>query len=150
MHCELCGKDAQLFIALVEGTQLKVCTQCSTFGKVLRKDALTQIPQAKMAVQRQPASIERIVDDYAKRIKTAREKYGLGQQDFAKMLSIKESFLHKVETGTFEPPLDIARKLEKALHIVLVETREEGTTASLKKERTNDGLTIGDILKVKH
>ena len=147
MHCEVCGKDTELFTAMVEGTQLHVCANCGRFGKILRR---VPPPSAhKPAVQREPEPVERIVEDYAQRIRTAREKRNLSQQDFAKTLTIKESLLHKIETGTFEPPIDLARKLEHTLRIVLVQMREESTTMSTQKENKSDGLTIGDILKMK-
>ena len=37
------------------------------------------------------------------------------QKQFAKYINLKESMLHKIETGSFEPPLDMAKKLEKIL-----------------------------------
>ena len=62
---------------------------------------------------------------------------------------LKESLLHKIETGSFEPTIDLARKLERLLHIVLVETRGETLAAVAKSEHKSEGLTIGDILKLK-
>jgi putative transcription factor len=71
------------------------------------------------------------------------------QQDFAKQLQVKESLLQKLESGTSEPDMDLARRLEKLLHVTLVEIREESVTISSDKEEPSAGLTIGDILKKK-
>ena len=35
MMCAMCGKDAKLFLAAVEGTELKVCGSCARFGKII-------------------------------------------------------------------------------------------------------------------
>jgi putative transcription factor len=148
MQCELCGKTAELMSALVEGTQMQVCANCGRYGKVLRKAPPPATPK-QAPVKREPAQIERVVSDYAQRIKNAREKQKLGQQDFAKLINLKESMLHKLETGQWEPPIDIARKLERILRITLVEVREEVSTASIQQEKRPEGLTIGDILKTK-
>lgn len=149
MQCELCGKDTELFTAVVEGIQLRVCAGCGRFGKVLRRAP----PPASLAkpapVRTEPAKIERIMDDYGQRIRAAREKQGLTQEDFAKRVMVKESLVHKMETGTFEPDIELARKLERLLHIRLVEVREESETGTARKEDRPAGLTIGDILKLK-
>lgn len=148
MQCELCGKDTELFTAMVEGTQLRVCANCGRFGKVLRR---VQPPAGAKhaAVKREPARVEQIVSDYGQRIKAAREKRGLTQLDFAKLVTVKESLIHKMETGHFEPPIDMARKMEKILHITLVEVQEESAVVKTEKEERSEGLTIGDILKLK-
>lgn len=149
MQCELCGKDTELFAAMVEGTQLKVCANCGRFGKVLRK---VQLPESRkpVSVNREPVIFEQIVSDYALKIKAAREKRGLTQEDFAKLVTVKESLIHKMETGHFEPPIDIARKMEKILHVTLVEMSQESSVIQQKKEERPEGLTIGDILKLKN
>lgn len=148
MQCELCGKDANLVTALVEGTRLKVCATCGRFGKILQR-APSPAETRQKIVRAAPEPVERVVDDYAQRIKAAREKRGLTQEDFAKLIMVKESLLHKLETGQYEPPLDLARKLERILRIQLVEKREEGVTAPVAKEKRPEGLTIGDILNLK-
>ena len=144
MQCELCGKVTELVVAMVEGTQLNVCANCGRFGKVL-----TRTPQAapRKAQQARTVPVEQVVADYASRIRTAREKRGLTQEEFAKIIQVKESLLHKMETGNFEPPLDTARKLERILHINLVEVQQETENATGAKESKPAGLTIGDILK---
>lgn len=148
MHCELCGKDTGLFTAIVEGTQLRVCAGCGRFGKVLSR---AQPPAARKSapVKQEPVMIEQIVGDYAQRIRTARERHSMTQEEFAKRIMVKESLVHKMETSHFEPPLDLARKLEKLLRITLVEIREESTVQTTKEESRPAGLTIGDILKLK-
>jgi ribosome-binding protein aMBF1 (putative translation factor) len=54
-----------------------------------------------------------------------------------------------METGHFEPPIEIARKMEKILHVALVEMSQESSVIQQKKEERPEGMTIGDILKLK-
>jgi putative transcription factor len=147
MHCELCGKDTELFTAMVEGAQMKVCANCGKFGKVLRREIAPA--RAKQApALREPEIIERLVSDYGQRIRAAREKQGLTQEEFARKIMQKESLLHKMETGTFEPQIELARKLERVLGITLVEVRQDMPIAVAKTGHA-EGMTIGDILKAK-
>jgi putative transcription factor len=147
MRCELCGKETELFTAVVEGAQMQVCAACGSFGKVLRRAAPPRTAPVKQKAE--PVQVERLVEDYGQRIRVAREKRNLTQADFAKLIQLKESLVHKLETGHFEPTIEQARKLEHALGIALVETREETMMITPRKDGAPAGLTIGDILKLK-
>ncbi len=142
--CELCGKDTQLFVAIVEGSKLNVCSNCGRFGKVLRKPPVVV---QKKASEAKIVPVEVVVTDYALLIRTAREKSGLTQKDFAGSLNEKESIIQKIENGLFVPPIAMARKLEKLLKIKLVEVEQEGEVS--KEKRASGPLTIGDLLNVK-
>lgn len=148
MNCEMCGKDTELFNAVIEGTQLKVCAGCGKYGKILRKISLPS-PKQVIVKREEPVQVEQIVSDYAQKIKSAREKRGMTQLEFSKLIAVKESLIHKMETGHFEPPIDMACKMEKTLHITLVEVREEAAIAKQKKEELTEGMTIGDLIKLK-
>ena len=156
--CELCGKPAT-GRALIEGVDVWTCAACATFGKAIpvsrsvgagtiggRKNTGGARPTLKPALP--PAPILVIVSDYAKRIRDARTKTGLTQKEFALKINTKDSVLHHWETGTTEPTLDEARKLEKNLHVTLI---EETTPAAVTSEtkKASAGLTIGDVLKIK-
>jgi len=142
--CELCGKDAPLINALVEGTQMNVCQPCGKFGKVIQKPFAHF---AKQPLAKEPEVVEVVVSDYAQRIRSAREKSGKTQKEFAMMLNEKESIIHKIENSMFVPPISMAKKLEKLLKIKLVEIEEEEKTETAKK--SSGPLTIGDILNLK-
>lgn len=149
MQCELCGKITELFTTVVEGAQMQVCATCGKFGKVLRKAAPVRAAAPVRKAASEPVQVERIVEDYGERVRAAREKRGLTQQDFAKLVTVKESLVHKMETSHFEPDIETARKLERVLHITLVETRVEGGIVDKQKDDRPAGLTIGDILNMK-
>jgi putative transcription factor len=155
MQCDMCGKDEQLFQTDIEGGTLNVCKKCSRYGKVISvvrekkadRHAEKGIPgvEARSLLKKELVLI--IADDYAKKIKDARQKLGLKQEELARMLAEKESLIHKMENGQFEPSISMARKLEKYLRIKLVEQHEESHAS---QGRVKSGsLTIGDIIQIK-
>ncbi len=148
MNCDLCGKETELFRALVEGTELTVCSGCSKYGKITGKvkapppEQKTQ--EKKKAEAEEP--IDAVVGNFGELIKKKREDLGLNQSDFAKRIAEKESILHKLETGGIKPTLDRARELERLLGLKLVEElREE----PLSQQKSNDIMTLGDFVKIK-
>ena len=151
MNCEMCGKETEdLFTAVIEGTNLKVCERCTKHGKIIEKIKPSVLPKKiKKIVQPKEHEIEiveAVVDDYAKKIRDARSKAGMTQKEFAKKINEKESLLHKMETGAFKPSIPAAKKLQKMLRIKLIEEREE-EEIEMPKEKKGEALTIGDILK---
>ena len=143
MGCELCGKDEPLSKALVEGTMMAVCKVCGKFGKVLSAPAITQ---KKVQQQKAEPSLD-VVEDFAQKIRDAREKSGQTQKEFAMKLNEKESLLSKLETGAVKPSIPLAQKLEKLLKIKLVDSQGEGVVENQRK--TSGHLTIGDIIQDK-
>lgn len=149
INCDLCGKvDERLNRTLIEGVELNVCSACSKFGKVLApvKKFAPKSYARKVPIEEEE-KIELLVEGYADIIKKKRELMGLTQTDFAKKINEKESIIHKIETGVFEPSLALAKKLEKALGVKLIEEREEKHEAF--KKRKIEGFTLGDFINVK-
>ena len=151
MNCDMCGKETGLLKAIVEGTQLKVCPDCSKFGRVIGRIAEPISEKKKKQVEEKeagPEIVEGIISDYPAKVKNARESAGLKQEELAKKLNEKESVIHKIETGHYEPNLALARKLEKFLKIALVESYE--IEKEEKAKTSSEGpLTIGDLIKMK-
>jgi putative transcription factor len=153
--CEMCGADETLYKTTIEGSDLKVCRKCSGFGKVISvvrepvKVKPKKVAALVSSVQTQDPTehIQVIVEDYAERIKAAREKLGLKQEELAKAIAEKESLIHKLESGLFEPPITLARKLENRLRIHLVDQHEEKHEKASKSGSAS--LTIGDVLTMK-
>jgi len=151
INCDLCGKvDEQLNRTLIESVELTVCGACSKFGKILapvkRYSPKEQHRMIQKAGQKEE-KIEILVENYADLIKKKRESMGLSQKDFASKLNEKESMIHHIETGTFEPTLEMARKLERILGIKLVEEHEE--KHQMQKTKREEGFTLGDFIKIK-
>lgn len=160
MACDLCGKEGQLYQAKVEGSVMTLCEQCKAYGEVIRR-----IPGAKEkeAIAKQQATRQEerasysslapkgevlllVRPDYGKVIKAARERTGIKQEDMAKRLKIKESQLHKYESGTHMPDLETARTLERELRIKLVQEHVESGDAPAAG-RASGPLTLGDFIK---
>ena len=155
MNCDLCGKkDESLNRALIEGVELDVCLACSKFGKVIApvkryspKEQHKMVQRAQQNSVQKEEKMELLAENYDEIIKKRREFMGLSQKDFAMKLNVKESTIHHIETGAFEPPLEMARKLEKFLGVKLVEEHEEKHIA--QKAKREEGFTLGDFIRIK-
>jgi len=144
--CEMCGEDEKLFKTDIEGVDLNVCRNCGKFGKV-RGPAKVILPKVKKVQTRQVSELMQVItDDYAKRISLARQKMGLKQKEFARIIKEKESVVQKIEQGQFEPSMRLARKLENHLRIKLVVQHEEKHEQKSKTGKT--ALTIGDMIEI--
>ncbi|MBI2208727.1 TIGR00270 family protein [Candidatus Woesearchaeota archaeon] len=149
MLCDMCGSSGSMFKAEVEGAVLTVCQNCSRFGKILgavKQHEVEKIRQKK--AEEKPEAMDIIVDNYAEKIRKGREELGLTQKDFAKKLNEKESLIHQLESGNFHPNIELAKKLQKALGIKLIEEYEE-KHEELRHEKA-EGFTIGDFIKTKN
>ena len=151
INCDMCGRDTQLFKADIEGTILNVCGDCSRFGKIIKtlRRERTEIFKKKEVKQEKPKEeiILSIVGDYGDIIKKKREELGISQEDFAKKINEKISLIHKIEVNQLEPNIELANKIEKFLHIHLIEQQELQKGSFDNKKR--DFFTIGDFIKVK-
>jgi len=142
--CEICGDKEAIMMAIIEGSLLNVCDSCARFGSIIR---VKQIAKEEKPVKKLTTELINIINpEYPNLIKNAREKLGLKQKELAFKINEKESIIHKLETGTLQPTILLARKLEKILKINLVELYQEShENLNLK----DDKLTIGDLLKLK-
>ncbi|UCD04218.1 MAG: TIGR00270 family protein [Candidatus Woesearchaeota archaeon] len=123
-ECEICGKSSyDLSYVKVEGTLFKVCLNCASLGN--KVEGYVDKPMKKI-----PPSIKRrednqvIVSDYGRRVSVGRQHAGLKQEDLAKKINERLSHIKAVESGKRTPSLKLARKLENALNIVLIERGE--------------------------
>jgi len=147
MDCEVCGRQDAKLKAIIEQTEFTVCDNCARFGKVVSGSQQRRVIPKKPVFQREkPAEpVERIIPNYGEIIKLAREKLSLSQEDFAKRINEKISLVHKVETNSYEPPIDIAKKIERFLRVKLVYVVEDSNE---KADNVKSGeLTIGDVIK---
>ena len=146
----MCGQETNLINAEIEGIDMSVCHKCARFGKVKevsrdKAQILKRFSQKPFRSEPHLEFNERIIPDYPQKIREARERLGLNQEDFAKKINEKESILHKMETGSFKPSLSLARKLEKILGIQLIQEIEEEKVSTTKI--ASEGFTIGDLIK---
>ncbi|MAG15557.1 TIGR00270 family protein [Candidatus Woesearchaeota archaeon] len=147
MNCDLCGKEAELFKAIVEGSEMTVCHGCGGYGKVIGKVQIAVEEKKKnKPVMQTTEAMEDVVSNFGELLKRKREELGLNQKDFASKIAEKESILHKLETGAIVPTLERARKLEKMLGLKLVEElKDEPVT----QQKSSAEMTLGDMIKIK-
>lgn len=149
----MCGAEEKLFKAEVEGTILEVCKNCAKFGKIIGpvKEGERKKEEREKKIERRVMPerelMQLINPDYSEIIKKKREKLGLKQEELAKKIAEKESLIHKIESGQFEPGMDLARKLEKFLNIKLIEQHEE-VKIDLGEKRGGPA-TLGDVVVIK-
>jgi putative transcription factor len=149
----MCGKEAPLYKAKVEGSVLDVCEGCARFGEVIRAPQRrhAEAPQRRpMPIPKRKEIIQVITDDYANKVRTARERMGLTQEEFSKRLNERWSEMQKIESGKMKPSIETARKLEKLLGISIVEEHGEGGDIPIENEKPNKNeFTLGDFIKTK-
>jgi putative transcription factor len=159
MLCEMCSSPNVAFKIDVEGSRLNVCDKCSKYGRIIvrinssspsdkKKDSKTSVVDS--SVNKKTESVQLIKPDFAKIVRTAREKTGLTQEEFSKRINERESIVNKIESGHMKPDLLLARKLEKSLKISIVENVEiESSTNPGEKKKGPGGLTLGDLIGLK-
>jgi putative transcription factor len=167
MRCEVCGRKihSESVRAIIEGARLTVCVECSKHGTVVYDDTQGVAAQGATApsptksyakipvIMRKPAAPQvqittELVEDYAVKIRAAREKLGLSHEDLGKKINEKASLLRHIETGKTSPNNQLATKLEHALKIkLMVPIADEKVTAAPKKA-ASEGLTLGDLIEM--
>lgn len=164
MRCEVCGRKihSDPVKAVIEGAKLTVCVECSKHGRVLYGDEAASTPAAApsptKSYQHIPVIMKKppvaqvqitteLVEDYASKIRTARQKLGLTHIDLGKKIMEKESLLRHIETGKASPNNQLATKLEHALKITLmVPIADEKVTVTAPSKVAAGGMTLGDLI----
>ena len=154
MICELCGKGSNACKRVrIEGSIVVACASCCTLGEVVGPAvAPVKKPVVKKVVETpkqdfKPEIEFELVEGYGKRIKDAREKKGLKQEDLGRMISEPASFIHHLELGHAEPSDEVAKKLQAKLGIQLLVRHVEDDSAV--KSAHSGALTLGDVVVVK-
>ena len=158
MICEICGSEVRhLRTVVVDRATLDVCDRCSRFGKPVEvrpgPDRASKAPRRatgskKASVGRKTADFD-VIDGYGAKIRSARERKGLTQEDLGKKVSEKSSTIHRLESETLAPSIALARKLERFLKISLLEEAglEEEITSSVHSD--GDNITLGEVIRVR-
>lgn len=153
-QCEICGKDTALCQCLIEGCTMSVCNNCAKFGEKLSGFSMPSVQREGKRRAAMPAKneikkeTEIIVSSSAgNKVKDAREKKGLTQEQLAKAVAEKSSVIQRIESGHMSPAIVTAEKLEKFLGIRIMEEME---SEEIRKEASDDeGFTIADLIKKK-
>lgn len=161
-YCEICGCKIQgnSQKIMIEGTALIVCQNCANvkasysihkqknekiFKRTLNKKVEPVIKKTELDKNKYD-----IVEDYSIRIKSKREELGLTIEVLAKQVNEKESVIRKLESGKLRPDIYLAKKLEKALKIVLLAPQEQ-IASELWNEgfHNNQNITLGDVVELR-
>jgi len=163
MQCEMCGETIRGVPKLVrvEGAELSVCSRCEKFGTEVQQVRRTDIRAPVKGPASRPVPSPaggtgqvrykrdmfdymegEIVEDYAARIRHAREEKGLSQKDLAMQMKEKEHLIRKIENSDLIPEEGVRKKLEKALDIKLLDV--PGTDDE-KKVQSKLTPTLGDL-----
>ncbi|MEM2133478.1 MAG: multiprotein bridging factor aMBF1 [Candidatus Jordarchaeaceae archaeon] len=166
MLCEVCGKKiiGKPKNVNIEGAELTVCENCVKFGDSLKDLSVTSkgsktilvSPKKVIRVKRPRAKLdskdffldEDLVEDYAYKIRRAREGKGLSHEELAKKINERVTIIKKIETGKMQPSLALVKKLEKELQINLTEKSDSKIMTTTSKDQSKE-LTLGDIIKIK-
>lgn len=163
-ECEMCGNKirGKPIIIFVEGAEMRVCPQCSKYGTEIKKPQSS--PPSKTSAGRAPSSpgapprprrgprdvfdlMEgEIVEDYADRIRAAREEKGWSQKELAEAMKEKELLVKKIEKSDLIPEDAVRKKLEKILEISLLDT---AASAEARAGGTKITPTLGDMVTLK-
>ncbi|MBT6995377.1 TIGR00270 family protein [Candidatus Woesearchaeota archaeon] len=147
--CDMCGKERELVDAIVEGAVVQVCLDCSKHGSVvaINQPVVDKKIEFQKELESKPEYVDVIVEDFYKKIKGARERKSLNQEDLAQALAEKESVIHQLETGKLKPSFRLAKKLAVFLNIDLIESVESNKNIKKDVNLKSESVTIGDLLK---
>ncbi|MEM0361949.1 MAG: multiprotein bridging factor aMBF1 [Sulfolobales archaeon] len=164
VHCEICGMMVERSaskIVFVEGARLVLCPSCySKINKKLTSEPLKVLPEAKRSaqlnVQRSVKPKEgiredfEVVDDFASRVRNAREALGWSQKVLAEAVRESENVIKRIESGRLVPTIELARRLEKVLNIKLLEPIvDSGEHLVTTGKKIPKELTLGDVVNIK-
>ena len=134
--CEVCGSPLRASPNRVEidGAVMIVCNNCAKLGRPLGpafpaqgraspvQNSLRTMTQRPI----QPIEVEFDVDpEYNLKIRQAREKLGLSQEQLGQLLSEKPSVIRLVESKKLKPDLTLTRKFMHQLKINLLVSLSE-------------------------
>jgi putative transcription factor len=126
--CEVCGSPLPAAPSRVEidGAIMVVCASCARLGKPVWGASSPKGRQdpgqaAFRSIAQSPADMEYDMDpDYNVRIRQAREKMGLSQEQLGKLINEKPSVIRMVETKKLKPDVTLTRKFMHQLKINLL------------------------------
>jgi putative transcription factor len=98
-----------------------------------------------------PSSLEQtyeFAENLGAKVRKARQKLRLSQEDLGKKIREKVSLLKKIETGKVLPNHELAIRLEHALKIKIFVPPSEPET-HVARVSSSRGITLGDIVHLK-
>ncbi len=175
VQCEMCGKEvASPNRVKIEGAELDVCDECTDFGTEVRTEesssSSTKYSTSSGSSSSSSSStssttssggggggrrrdmfdeMDELAQDYDDRIRQAREREGLSQEELADELNEKASRIRKLERGDVLPSDEVQRELERALGIDLSAGGGGDGDAEWEGGSSDGEYTLGDVVKRK-
>jgi len=171
-YCSICGNYSEhIGIYSVEGISMEVCPDCSAFGKKDRSAAQNRAIHARLNSPEYKARIkefikaekaryankfslesgERVIDDYVEIIRKIVQKNQWTNEEFAKKLNEKESYISQILSGHMRPSLEVAKKIERLFKVNLVETFDLSSSGNPAithgSSNSFDKITFADLIK---
>lgn len=170
MPCEMCGKEAPLKRAVIEGTRMRVCPDCLEYGEEVSEPSTSGQTTPSTAggqgagggsggVQgpsQQPTESRDVYDenekilteDYGEIVRKAREEKDLTAEELSDEINEKRSTVAKTERGEHHPSDDLVTKLERFLDVeLMVEAGGSTQRVSGGSSSSSSGVTLGDLIK---
>jgi len=163
LNCEICGRSIsrKFFNVIVEGAKLKVCDACAKLGEPYEvhqsfpsRLASVQSMSSPLVSKHRPELLPREVEEYdvaedcAMRIRKARVKLNLSQEELAIRAKEKLSLIQKIESGKIPPSIKLSRILEHILKVKLLVPKVEVSEIT-KHTGSVSPITLGDIAKIR-
>ena len=167
MRCEICGQsieEGKSEKTKIDGSVMEVCPDCSKFGVVQKTPKPKYVPVKNKKDSRASGSdrprrtprpmysldepTEELVEDFARIVRESRESKGLSREVLGEKIYEKVSVINRIESGKMAPDIKLAKKLEKALNITLIEKISNMELEDFKNKSAG-GPTLGDIVKIK-
>jgi putative transcription factor len=154
MQCELCGKECECRLGIVDGVRMMLCPDCMKFGKSVDVSPRVSTVAKRPILERirRPAEKDiykgmdkELVSGWNELIKNARDKKGLTREELGFRIGERTVTISKIENGDLRPSDKMIEKLEKELGIKLIE--EVVSDSNLPHGSRPAGLTLGDFIK---
>lgn len=147
--CEMCGKSTATVLAVVEAVEMNVCSSCAKFGIAKKQQNRRKFSSRKTFQKLDPHEEQKIVDNFAVIIRASREKQQLTQEQFAEKINERVSIVAKWEHGDLQPPLSVARRLQRVLHCKLLDSDDKEKKSVALQKRDVLTPTLADVVKIR-
>jgi len=146
MACDICGAAKADRKARIEGAVVSVCDKCVTLGDEINIQEIHKLAERILPKLSLPPEFNfDLRPDAAEVVRKGREKLGLTQEQLGEKVSEKVNIIKRVEDG-WQPPIQVAKKLEKFLGVSILET---AATGNLKTKIDKKQMTLGDMVEIK-
>lgn len=119
-ECEVCGKTVSNPRRIdLDGVILDVCEECMKLGKEIPREKLRAVMSRRIVKEEEFEQEPReLIPDFSKRIRDARDKRKLKQEEAAQKMGISPSLLRRIEGG-FKPDEKTLSKISRFYGISL-------------------------------